>query len=347
MNWENNKKWSPVLTGTFGFLWGIIALCGVLAYNYISTSPAVPIAFVTQQFLTSTPFNNPVNPWNPNVANPNVANPINPNPVNPQVFGKWNFLFAMVMNNPNPPVLPTCKVKGWVIVSVQPGQIHFEAQPDPANARIRCGLMDMSTNLLIDLAPVNVISSDFMNIPEGKYDVVCLVRKPGIINIMNSFNFCSDGTFPIDSTWAVNPPVNPTASGAVIDLELYGYNSTVTANTGSNPIQPSQLSYQFKIHNNPNNASGSVSGAQLRIYPQNVTNIVISGSTQSGTMYLVDLWLLNPGDGIGVTMDWMVDPAGSGAVSVAAELCNYANDVDSQACNMVNLTPTQDDEVKL
>lgn len=340
---------------TMWFLWGIVAISGIVGYNAIDQSTSPSIAFVTQQFLTTSPFGvkpNPANPINPvNLANPanpvNPVNPVNPanpaNPVNPvaaALFGKWNFLFQMIMTNPNPPASPICKVK-WIVTTImQPGVIHFEAQPDPANASIRCGLMDLSTNLLVDLAPTNVISFDFVNIPEGKYDVVCLVWKPAVVNIMNSFNFCSDGTFIIAATWTNNPP---TSGAAVVDLELYGH--AVMNPNWNNPTQPSSLLYQFKIHNNPINATIASSQFQLRIYPQWLVNI--SWAIQSGSMYFVDLWLLNPGEGTGFALEWVVDPMGSGPASAVAELCNYSNDVDSQPCNMVNLTPTQDDEVKL
>jgi hypothetical protein len=128
---------------------------------------------------------------------------------------------------------------------VQPGVIHFEAQPDPANSRIRCGLIDLSTNLLIDLAPVNVVSFDFVNVPEGKYDVACLVWKPGLVNIMNSFNFCSDGVFAISATGVVNPP-NPVIP---IDLELYG--QFIDPSQGGTVIVPvgTPLKYVFKVGN--------------------------------------------------------------------------------------------------
>ncbi len=357
---ENNKKWPSMLVATMWFLWGIVAISGIVWYNAIGQTTSPTIAFVTQQFLTTTPFGvnpNGANPGNPNVwVNPNAANPANPNawvnPANPgnpagpnpmaaALFGKRNFLFQMVMSNPNPPASPMCKVKWVITTAVQPGVIHFEAQPDPANARIRCGLIDLSTNLLVDLAPVDVVSFDFVNVPEGKYDVVCLVWKPGLVNIMNSFNFCSDGVFAISATGVVNPP-NPVLP---IDLELYGQFIDPSQGGVIVPVG-APLKYVFKVGNVLANGWVS-SGAVLRFLPQNLTNIVATGSVQSGAWYEWNTAVINPGSGVGLEVFADVNPTATGAVSIVAELCNYTNDVDSQPCNMVNLTPAQDDEIKL
>jgi hypothetical protein len=85
----------------------------------------------------------------------------------------------------------------------------------------------------------------------------------------------------------------------------------------------------------------------LRFLPQNLTNIVATGSVQSGAWYEWNTAVINPGSGVGLEVFADVNPTATGAVSIVAELCNYTNDVDSQPCNMVNLTPAQDDEIKL
>ncbi len=334
MTQENNKKWSPLLVGTLWFLWGTLVLASALWISDVS-SKLNPLAFVTQQFVTTTPFVNP-NPGNP--GNPQVGP--NANPVNPQLFGMRNFLFRAIMNNPNLPAAPICKVAWSVIVANQPWQIHFDAQKVPAiGTKIRCGLIDTATNLLVDLAPVNAQAFDFFNVVSSDYRVVCLVWQGGALN-MNSFNRCADGTFTI-----ANGPTNPPTGILPIDLELKGELTNSNAN-GGGIGQVTPLRYVFKVVNMLANGWVS-SGAILRFLPQNLTNIVATGSVQSGSWYERNAWVLNPGSGVGLEVFAEPSPTATGALSIVAELCNYTNDIDSQPCNIVNLTPAQDDEIKL
>lgn len=358
MTQENNKKWSPLLVGTLWFLWGTLVLASAL-WIWDVRSKLNPFAFVTQQFVSTTHFNlnptNQVNTVNPQVApnpNPNSVNTVvnlpvapnpNPNPVNPRLFGRWNYLFQTITSNPNPPASPICKVKWVVTTSVQPGVIHFEAQLDPADARIRCGLIDTSTNLLVDLAPVNALSFDFFNIVSSDYKVVCLVRESGVIGI-NSFNRCADGTFTIGNT-----PANPPIGTSPIDLELYGEYQNPFAN-GWIATVPAVHKYGFKIYNAIWLTGWTSSGVVLRVKAENMNNIVATGSTLSWSWYEWTVGNIPPLQSTGLfeiawTDLWAIN--GSGPVlmpKVFAELCNYSNDADSQPCNSVFTGVLQDDE---
>lgn len=101
--------------------------------------------------------------------------------------------------------------------------------------------------------------------------------------------------------------------------------------------------YVFKIFNNPNNGGVDSPDFSLRVYPQNLTNIVAPAAAQITPVVIYKV------QGIGLNQQTELKMTGTPAANgahVIAELCDYQGDLDSQQCNIVNLTPVQDDETK-
>ena len=84
----------------------------------------------------------------------------------------------------------------------------------------------------------------------------------------------------------------------------------------------------------------------MKAYPQGLTNITANGATLNGTTFSWQVPVVQANGGVGLSLEGFPDPSVTSGPVVYAELCTYAGDSDSKECNMVNLTPVEDDEVK-
>lgn len=104
------------------------------------------------------------------------------------------------------------------------------------------------------------------------------------------------------------------------------------------------MKYRFKVQNVGANDATNVT---LKAYTQGLTNMASNGANFNGTTAVWQIPLLQAnGGGVGILLEGFDDPAVAGAPSVVAELCTYNGDPDSKECNIVNLTPAEDDEAK-
>lgn len=378
---KNNKKttsWNHNLVAMAWFLGWLVVTSLSVSLVGIYNVTLDPVRFVAQQFLGTTTVVG-WGAWGGAVGNQFIATAA---PVNPWTFF-FNFIMQNALQNNV--VAPTCDVVGNVLVPVTPGIIGFATTTNPPAGVVSiCGILDHATNQVVAAAPFNVLLGQFKNLLPGSYDLVCLTKmqnKP-----RKTANFCIDGTFDIIDTTQVNPippapnpipapnpnpggnnpTVTPTPAPAPIPAPNPGGNNpTVTPTPAPTPTTPAPVAldlelyantfpsqgaagtpgvvaYKFKVFNNPANAGGAANDFTLRVYSQWLSNITAAGAVQVGPVTIWKINSLAAGDSIG----FFLQGTPGAWLNVVAELCDYANDGDSKECNMINLTPSEDDEVK-